>query len=171
MKNAIKIFGIAFVLFTLASNVVAQVQVSATATANIIAPLSISKVVDMNFGNVAILNATAGTIILSTADVRTQTGGASPVATPAGVVNAAKFNISGADGYIVTITLPGTCVVSNGAATMNVDTFVSDPVTGFQFNLNNPALMYVGATLNVSGTQAAGVYTSATPFTVTLQYN
>jgi hypothetical protein len=171
MKNAIKIFGIAFVLLTLASNVVAQVSATALATANIIAPLSIGKISDMNFGNVAV-NATSGSIILSTADGRTGVGGATPVPTQAGIVSAAKFNIAGADGYIVTITLPASQIVKHGTDQMTINTFVSNPVTGFSFTTGTPSMLYVGATLNVAGSQPYGLYVSDAPgFTVTIQYN
>ena len=70
MKNLIKFTGITFIILAFAASAAAQVvtvSTTATATANIIAPLTITKNDDMNFGNVAVQNSTAGTVILSTA--------------------------------------------------------------------------------------------------------
>src|SRR5258706_10104127 len=53
----------ASVLIALTSNTFAQATASATATATIVAPIAISKSVDMNFGNVAVI--AAGTVVLS----------------------------------------------------------------------------------------------------------
>src|SRR5258707_1566105 len=51
-----------------------QATASATATATIVAPIAISKTVDLNFGNVAVI--AAGTVVLAPVDgSRTKTGG------------------------------------------------------------------------------------------------
>jgi hypothetical protein len=172
MKNVIRIFVIALVGLTLASNVTAQVSATANASVTIISPLTISKVDDMNFGNVAIVSNAAGSVTLTTTSTRTWLGGAAGVATTAGVIKAAKFNIGGADGYVVSITLPVSCTVTSSGNNMTVDNFVSNPASGFTFITGNPALLYVGATVHTAaGGQPVGLYTTATPFTVTLSYN
>jgi hypothetical protein len=67
--------------------------------------------------------------------------------------------------------LPATpTVISNGGNDMTVDTWTSTPtptgtLTGGTQTLN------VGATLNVPASSPAGIYTSATPFNVTVNYN
>ena len=55
-------------------NSMAQATATAGAGANIIAPISMIKTVDMNFGNIAVSVATGGTVILSPSGTRS-TGG------------------------------------------------------------------------------------------------
>jgi len=174
MKNVIRFTGIALVLVTLSLNVIAQivtVSTTATATANIIAPLTIDKVEDMNFGNVAVQNATTGVVMLATDNTRTSTGGASPVYTAPGVVKAAAFDLTGSDGYVTLIALPATCNVTSGANSMLVNNFVSNPATpSFIFPTGGTATLLVGATLNTAAGQPVGLYVSPTAFTVTVSY-
>jgi hypothetical protein len=65
----------AVVLIASASSSFAQATATATSTATIVTPISITKTVDMNFGNVAVQTATGGTVILAPAGTRTVTGG------------------------------------------------------------------------------------------------
>ena len=162
-----------FILFIAVAGFVAtskaQVSANASATATIVTPIGITKTVDMNFGNVAV-SANPGTVILTPEGTTSATAG---VTLPAvkGLIKAASFTVTGTDTYTYAITLPsGATTVSNGANSMTVDTWTSTPtptgvLTGGSQTLN------VGATLNVAGSQAAGVYTSLTPFTVTVNYN
>jgi hypothetical protein len=53
---------------------------------------------------------------------------------------------------------------------MTVGTFVSDPLTTGTLT-GGAQTVNVGATLNVEGGQAAGVYTNTTDLTVTVNYN
>ncbi len=174
MKNLIKFTGITFIILAFAASAAAQVvtvSTTATATANIIAPLTITKNDDMNFGNVAVQNSTAGTVILSTASGRTSTGGASPVFTAAGIVKAASFALTGSAGYVTVINLPVSCDVQSGANSMTVNNFVSSPAQpSFVFPVGGTATLLVGATLNTAAGQPVGLYVSATPFTVTVSY-
>jgi hypothetical protein len=174
MKNTLKFIGIMLVMMTLSTNIFAQVTVSANANASatIIAPLTIAWSADMNFGNLAVLGATAGTCVLGPDDSRLATGGVDLAATTAGVVSAAAFDLVGSEGYVVVITLPQTaCVVTSGANTMNVDTWISDPpAPTLTFSGTTMRTLLVGATLNVGASQAPGLYTSATPFVVTASY-
>ena len=174
MKNTVKFIGIAFVLLTLSVNVMAQ-SVSATATAEawIVTPLDIQKVHDLSFGNVAV-NTVDGTVLLSPAGIRSAgPGGAMPVANPTGPVSAAEFEVSGTVGQLVTLTLPSTdCIVTNGANTMPVNTFICDQPASFPIPSGGLITLKVGATLNVTGGQAPGHYITATAdkFTVTVVY-
>ena len=140
---------------------------TATATATIVNPIAIAKTADMNFGNVA-TDGTVGTVILAAAGTRTKTGGVTLPAT-VGTVTAATFTVTGVSGYTYAVTLPvAATVVSSGANNMNVDTWTSDAggtITG------GTVTLHVGATLNLVANQVAGVYVSATPFTVTVNYN
>ena len=169
--KAIKFFAIA-ILFSGVS-VISSAQVTATATASstIVTPIGITKTVDRNFGNVAINSTTAGTVVLAPAGTRTSTGGVTLPAT-AGTVAAAEFNVTGANNYTFSITLPSTShEIKSGSNTMSVTGFTSTPTPTGTLSATGSATVKVGATLNVSAGQAAGTYTSVTPFEVTVNYN
>jgi len=150
----------------------AQVSATATSTATIITPIAIAKTVDMNFGNVSV-NATPGTVVLAPAGTRSVTGGATTPAT-AGTVTAASFNITGAAAYTYSITLPAAPVTlthTNAVDVMTASTFTSSPTPTGTLSGGGAQTVTVGATLNVSASQLAGVYATLTPFTVTVNYN
>jgi hypothetical protein len=167
MKNITKLFAIAIAVIGFTSTSFAQTSATATASGTIISPIAIAKNIDMNFGDLAV-DATAGTVVLATDGSRTRTGGVTlPVIT--GTVAAAEFTVTGTAGYAYTFTLPaGATTVANGANTMLVDNWTSNStgiITG------GTEVVKVGATLNVNASQAAGLYTSAVPFQVSVNYN
>lgn len=150
----------------------AQVNATATSTATVITPITITKTVDMNFGNLSV-NGTAGTVILVPAGTRSATGGVT-TPTTAGTVTAASFSIAGQANYTYSITLPGSATTlthTNTVDTMTADTFTSSPTPTGTLSGGGAQTLTVGATLHVGGNQLAGVYTSGTPFTVTVNYN
>lgn len=174
MNNFFKSLAIASVAFVGFSNSAhAQASATASASANIITPISIVKDVDMNFGNVAVSATTAGTAILSPAGTRT-TGGAGGVTLPAttGSVAAAQFTVTGQASYTYAITLPATATITDGAShNMIVDNFTSTPTSTGLLSAGGIQVLNVGATLNVAAAQAAGLYTNATAVPVTVNYN
>jgi hypothetical protein len=145
---------------------------SATATATIIAPIAISKTgTDLSFGNV--IKGT-GTIVVAPAGTRTGTAALLP-GTQAGTVTAAVFTVTGEGSYTYLITLPSTdYTITTGAGganeTMVVNTFTSTPSATGALSSGTQVLR-VGATLNVTAAQVSGVYTNATGFDVTVNYN
>ena len=173
MKNIIKVLAvIAFTTLAVTTSF-AQATASATATATIVAPIGISKTVDMNFGNIA-SGATLGTVALSTAGARIPSGGVSLPATT-GTVTAASFDVTGEGSYTYAIIIPTTDYTitrQSGSETMTINAFVSNPTVGAGGALTSGAqTLLVGATLNVGVSQAAGTYTNATGFDVTVNYN
>jgi len=171
MKEMTKKLVLVFIAFAFSAATFAQVSATANASATIITPITITKVVgaDMNFRNIAV-NATPGTVVLTPGGTRSLTGGCTLPAS-AGTVTAAAFTVTGLAAATYSITLPGvaTTIVS-GANNMTVDTWTSTPnasgtLAGGTDNLT------VGATLHVGASQAAGTYTSADPFSVTVNYN
>ena len=173
MKNLVKAIVTATVVLGCTSSSFAQATATASASANIITPISIAKTVDMNFGNVAVSATVAGTAILAPGGTRT-TGGAGGVTLPAttGTVSAANFTVSGQASYTYAITLPSTTVtISSGSNTMNVTAFTSSPSATGLLSSGGTQTLTVGATLNVTNGQAAGAYTSATALPVTVNYN
>jgi hypothetical protein len=170
MNKSAKLVATAFALIASASGTFAQSTATATATATIVTPISITKTVDMNFGNVAVQTATGGTVIMDPAGVRTATGGVTlPAVT--GTVAAASFTVNGQGSYTYSILLPSTAVtLTNGANSMTASTFTSNP-SGTGALTAGTQTLSVGATLNVAAAQAAGVYVSGVPFNVTVNYN
>src|ERR1700761_7010469 len=116
MKNIVKFFATAAIVISGTNASFAQASATASASVNIITPISIVKTIDMNFGNVAVSASTAGTVVLTPAGGRTA-GGAGGVTLPAtvGTVAAASFTVSGATSYTYAITLPTSCTLSDGA--------------------------------------------------------
>ena len=173
MKNLVKAIVIAAVVLGCTSSSFAQATATASASATIITPISISKTVDMNFGNVAVSATIAGTAILAPGGTRT-TGGAGGVTLPAtvGTVTAASFNVTGQGTYTYAITLPsGTINITSGANTMGLTAFTSSPSATGLLSAGGTQTLTVGATLNVAAAQPAGSYTNATAVPVTVNYN
>ena len=169
MKKILVLLAVAAGFATTAN---AQATASATATAVIISPITITKTVDMHFGNVAV-GALAGTVVLDPAGTRTATGGVTLPAV-AGTPAAAEFVVSGEATYTYDIFLPSSAVtITSGSNTMTVDQFTSNPTTSGTLSAGSPGsqTVNVGATLNVGAAQAAGTYVSGTPFDVTVNYN
>ncbi len=178
MKKTIKFFAIAVAAFGFAAGASAQggIDVNTTAEAHIITPLTVDKIADMDFGNVGVV-AAVGTIVLATDANRTGTGGATP-ATPTGTVTAAEFDITGASGAEIAITIQGGPVaaaeivvthVTVPTESMNVNTFVTDPVSPFALT-GGSATILIGATLNTGISQLEGDYHTTDDFVVNINY-
>lgn len=173
MKHLFKFITLGTVALLFAATTYGQgVSATATASATIVTPLSITKTVDMNFGNLAV-NATPGTVVLPAvaAPIRTPSGGVSLIT--GGTIAAAAFTVNGLIGSTYAITLPADGVVSlaGPGAPMAVSAFVSTPTVAAGGSLaSGSETLYVGATLNVGASQTAGAYTSGA-FTVTVNYN
>jgi len=168
MKKLTKTLALLTVMVAFTAVTFAQgVTESATATATIITPLTITHDVDLAFGNVAV-GAGGGTVVLATNSTRTATGDVSFQSTPAGT--AARFIVSGLPGqtYIITLPADGVVTISNGANTMAVNGFNSDVASPATLAAGNNNLL-VGATLVVNGNQPAGAYSGT--FDVTVAYN
>lgn len=164
-----KVSALVILVIGFAANVSAQSTASASASATIISPISITKTLDLDFGNVAASGA-AGTVVITPAGTRSTTGGVSlPVI--AGTVTSASFNVAGQGNYTYAITLPASVVISSGANNMTVDAFTSTPTATGTLSAGGTQTVNVGATLNVNASQASGLYTSGTPFDVTVNYN
>jgi hypothetical protein len=171
MKHVNKLFVVVLLLVGSAS-VNAQSTAQATATATIVTPISIAKITDMNFGNLAVDAVTGGSVVLapSATPTRNPFDGVSLPST-AGTVSAARFTVTGNAGYTYAITLPGNVVLNHSGAfeSMMADSFTSTP-SGTGTLTGGTEDILVGATLWVSAGQLDGVYTSA-DFDVTVNYN
>ena len=169
MKNMKKLFVLIVLFSGIAVSSFAQISATASASANIITPISIAKNLDMSFGNIAV-NPTApgGTVTLppSASPVRTFTGGITlPAVT--GLVQAAKFTVTGEGTSAYTITIPGSITITSSSNNMSLIP-VSNP-SGSGALVGGTQAIYVGGTLTVSATQVVGTYTGTFP--VTVNYN
>jgi phage tail sheath protein FI len=169
MKKMIKIFALASVIFAFSVNTFAQATASASAV--IMTPLSITRITDLHFGS-ATVSAAAGTILLTPAGVRTASGGVTLQPT-APTFTVASFTVAGQLNTAYTISLPASVTIDEGALhTMLVNTFASNPNATGNLGATGSQTLTVGATLNVNGSQTPGSYTSnGGPFTVTVNYN
>ena len=171
MKQITRFLAATIVMLAFSAATFAQVSATAVASATIVSPIAITKTVDLNFGNIA-AGVAAGTVVLSPAGVRTPTNVTLPATT--GTVTAAEFNITGTPAYTYSIAIaPASVTITNGANNMTVDTFVSTPAvaTGGTLDGTGAQTVRVGATLTVGASQPSGVYTNATAFSVTVNYN
>ena len=156
--NLQKLFIASLLIAVFTTNTFAQATATATATATIIAPITISNVVDMNFGNVAIQAGTAGTVVIAPAGTRTRTAGVTLPSTT-GTFTQASFNVGGEGVYTYVITIPSTDYTITdpvSTATMIVNTFTSTP-SGTGALAAGAQTLNVGATLNVSAAQTPGI--------------
>lgn len=124
----------------------------------------------MVFGNLAV-SSSVGTVVLTPEGSRSATGGVALPAT-AGTFAGASFIVTGTADYTIYITLPAgaTIIDDNAGHTMTADNWVCTPTPSGTLT-DGSITLKIGATLNVGANQVAGVYTSDTPFHVTVNYN
>lgn len=140
-------------------------DVTGTATANVLAPLTITQKYAMDFGDVAGDTASATTVVLSNAGATSSVDGAYTGGTP----KAGEFDVTGGDNLAYSITLPsGAVTLTSGSNSMTVDTFNHDVVGSPALDGSGKHTFKVGATLNLGAAQAAGVYNGT--YTVTVEY-
>lgn len=173
MKNVCKTLVLLTLLIGFSTAAHAQ-SATAAATAFIVTPITLTQVTDLEFGNI-IPSASAGTVVLSPAGVRTPTNVTLPPTS--GTVTAASFTVGGTPAFTYSITLPAAATtISNGAQTMTVDNWTSDPTPTGTIGGGGTQVLNVGATLNVGANQVSGSYSSGNAggsgdFTVTVNYN
>ncbi len=140
---------------------------AAIGTATTVAPLSVVKTDDLDFG-VLVASATAGTASINAAtDGRTTAGGTTAAG---GAPMAAHFTAAGRIGAIALIALPGSITLTRGGGTetMTVTSISSNGPTLRVFPGSATIDVAVGGTLNVAANQVNGTY--AGTFTVNVLY-
>lgn len=181
MKKLLIVFAV--VLFTagFANKVLGQAAVLVTASnsagGEIMAPLTLTADVALEFGKLAVSASTGGTVVLTPAAVTTvsSTGGVSLMSGT--TRTSGKYTVGGTASYVYTITVPanGTVTISDGAShSMAVSNFqftsIASPTgTGGTLTAGGTDNFYVGATLTVGAAQAVGKYTGS--FNVSVNYN
>jgi len=140
-------------------------------TAVILTPIAVTAPTDLHFGSLTV-TAAAGTAVIDTAGARSVTGGVSTVVGAAAESNAVISVSAGTGVNIVLSMAAASFTVTNGTATMNVNTFnIRTNLGGATETVTltaSPGTFPIGATLNVNGAQAVGTYTGN--FTVNANY-
>ena len=140
---------------------------TATATANIVQPITINKLVDLDFGDIA-AGPAIGTVTIDPVTLtRSAVGGVILIATNDG--HEANFEITGQALATFSIVLPSSIIISSGSDDMTVNNFVSDLGLTSALDALGEATLNVGADLQVGINQAPGLYTGT--FDVTVAYN
>jgi hypothetical protein len=139
---------------------------SSDTSAEILTAITLTNTIPLEFGEIA-ASAALGTVTVSTASVRSSTGGVTLAGlTPA---TASSFAVTGDAGDTYAITLPTSISITSGANSMTVDTFTSSPDTAGTLSGGGTDTVLVGATLHVAASQAAGAY--AGTFDLIVVYN
>jgi hypothetical protein len=174
MKTTAKLLMSTILLAGLATGAKAQSTALASTTATLITPISISKDVDMNFGQIA-SSAAQGTVVLNYLDQGTISGG---LTSPDGGATAktAAFTVTGEATSAFSITIPTSILLTNsvGGNTLVVSDFIADAGAASAL-VAGTKVIKVGATLTVPANTVAGTYTNTGDVTnglfVTVNYN
>jgi hypothetical protein len=146
-------------------------QNTATTTVNstavVVAPIEISKNIDLHFGNV-ISNYNPGRLILSPDGNRTSYGIQIAPGSPGQVSPAEATVRHGSFSY--SVTLPENFKLFN-ENNQNHFLYINDFTVSPQLSGDFIDILKIGATLNLQANQAAGLYSNPTGFSVTVSYN
>ncbi|HEY5591419.1 MAG TPA: DUF4402 domain-containing protein [Paludibacter sp.] len=179
MKNLVIVF-IAFLMVAGTTIIVrAQVTIPSSATAKIVAALTLTNTQKLDFGTMSIPTGDVS-VIYPTTSTRTATVPANIVLISTEIGNAAHFAVTGAALYHYKITLPldNLIKLKIGATTteMSIDTFTSrttsvpgnDGINGILSSSSTDDFT-VGATLKLLNAQQPGVYDGS--FNVMVTYD
>ncbi len=139
-----------------------------TANATIVAPITISANLTLEFGQI-VTGIAASVVRIDTAGARSLVSGNASLA--GGTFRAATFDITGEASTTYAITLPGGAATLTGtpSGTMTVDTWTSNPAATGTLSGGGTQTISVGGDLNIGASQAQGSYTGT--YTVTVDYN
>jgi hypothetical protein len=139
----------------------------ATGTALVLRPVSVTKLQDMDFGD--LWPTAAGTAVLEpNTDTLSTTGGVTRVG---GSPHSAEFAGSAQSSAVVNIKLPNqpsTLTRVGGTQTMTVSNFTLEGLSKRAIAAQTAFTFRVGGTLHVAAAQVEGTYVGT--FTVTVQY-
>jgi hypothetical protein len=127
---------------------------SANANANILAPLTIAKTADLDFGTIAVNG--AGTVIIGATAAPTRTCVAPLVCS--GTHNAAAFNVTGQTGSSVSVGFNSVTTLTGPGDPMVLSNMSNSAPASVMTLAAGPNALYVGGELAVAATQAAGAY-------------
>lgn len=162
MLNKMKIaLASSIVIASMAATGAQAATATGQAEVDIVAPVTITAGNKLDFGVVAV-GTTGGTVAIpNSADTRT----CAAALTCVGTVSRGSFTVNATSGYTVALTVPATVSLTSGANTMSAT--LSPSATTLAFT-GSAQTLFVGGTLTVAGSQAAGTYTGT--YNVTADY-
>lgn len=173
MKKSVVLFASLMLLTLTVQRVYAQSSATvdnADAAAYIVKIITLSEEQKLHFGDI-VPSASPGTVTVSTAGVRSKTGGVT-LLTQFTTQKNAIFKVTGEPDFYYTITLPADNAVEltlTGGDPMPLTGFNHDAGLNPQLDTDGEVTFNVGATLNVNANQKAGLYTAN--YSVTVAYN
>jgi hypothetical protein len=174
MKNAIKLF-VAVAIIAVASMASAQnsSSVSATASARIIKPITLTKNADLEFGNIINPSSGSATLTIKQGSTPVYSVPATKPGSQTGTQNPAKFTMTGEAGFSFNVTsspaIGGNLTLTDGiAGPTHAATAVIGVVTDIAgATLSNPVAdasgttsFWVGGVLTVASTNVPGSYSN-----------
>lgn len=137
--------------------------------------IAITEVRPMHFGTMTVKASQGGTCVVSTAGVRSRTGGVT-LSNLMPQMSLATYMVTGEPGRTYSITLPSTITVTYTTSNMVINNLLAKPASGAQshtatgtLNVAGSEQFTIGATLNVAAGQQEGLYTGT--FNITVAYN
>lgn len=155
--------GTVFAAAALAGTSAHAATASATASANILTQVTITKTADLDFGTIAI-GTSGGIVTVGNTDNRTCGAGLVCSATP----SSAKFTIAGAASQLVGITSDASVTLNRTGGGASMTAALTSSLATQTLSGAGAGSFAVGGVLTVAGTQAAGAYTGT--FNVTVNY-
>lgn len=164
-----KLIVIAVVLLGITTTSFAQLFDAANSKATIVAALSVAKQTDLDFGSIY-ANTTSGTVIKAAtlAGARTLSGG---VHLGSDNGSTASFLISGSNTDQIMVSYPNTILLTKSPGVTMSFIPAGSVASGSKITLaGGTATLFIGGTLSVAASQAAGDYSNATDLKVTVTY-
>ncbi len=183
MKKTIIVFLAIVVMAGFSTSVKGQVTLTGnTAGATLVQVLTITNTTPLNFGVIGITSGTAGTVVMSTAGVRTPGAATTTIINTGTQRTVALFSLTGTASATYSITLPSTIAVTTGIGTGNFATTIGTlmvsvdgaaaegtPYSGTHTLTAGVSTFLMGGTLAIGAAQELGVY--AGTYSVTVDYN
>ncbi|SFJ86601.1 DUF4402 domain-containing protein [Caulobacter sp. UNC279MFTsu5.1] len=148
---------------------------SGSGTATIIRGLSVTNNANLAFGTIVRPSTGSNSVVVSTAGARSITGGGDAVALGSTSSSAAQFTVAGEGGQSISVGVPASFSIVNGANSLLVTTS-NDMVGSASAQLLSGSLggsgslvVNVGGSFPVATSTATGTYTGS--FTVSSNYN
>ncbi len=176
------VFAAIFMITGFTNTITAQTAASLTTNAGVrlVVPMTLTESAPLHFGTIALLDGTAGTVVLSTVNTRSFTGGVTTSEVSTTSTNA-TYNVTGTKNSAYALTLPLTITVTETVGNTVIMT-ISDLTVLFDggteesgtsatslLSASGTDHFKVGGTLTVVTAQIGGIYSGTLP--VSVDYN
>ena len=159
MNNKLLIAGAAIASISISTLAIAASD-TGNATANIVAPITITNTSDLQFGDIV---AAAGTVTIA-AD-----GTPGGTLSSTGTQSAGTFDITGEGTKTFSIAIATVSNLTDGTDTIPLSAYTNTEGGATGTLVGGALTLGVGATITLTGTEGAGAYTGS--YSVTVDYN